>query len=122
LASGVVAIAAASGVLAAWAVLVVAIVSVPLGLLGIVLAAVLACVDAEFATPTRLDVTSDGIVLGYWHRDRAFEPHAVVVSHDVRRNRCSIRRRGKRRVLARFRADREVVRAFVAARVEIVSR
>lgn len=121
--SGVLAIAAVSGTVAVWSLLLMATVSVGLGFAGLVLAGALACVDAEFATPTSIDVADAGITLGYWHRTKEFASNALVVTHDVRRNHFSIRRRGKKRVLARFRADdSNVVRTFVNAGVEILSK
>jgi hypothetical protein len=121
--SGVAAIAAVSGGVALWSLLLMATLSAGLGLAGLLLAGAIAYVDAEFATPTRIDMSDAGITLGYWHRTKAFAADALVVTHDVRRNHFSIRRRGKKRVLARFRSrSASVVRTFVAAGVEIESR
>ncbi len=123
--SGVFSIAAANGLIAFWAVLTLVRTSVLLGVAGLLFAGAVAYWDARYDTPTRLEVSADAIELGYWRRTSRIEGPALVLTHDVPRDRFTLARRGRRRSLVRFRAvddSPRVVAAFMAAGVEILSR
>ncbi len=119
---GVWAIAAVSGVIVVWALVAFVALTFTIGALALVLAGVLGCFDAKFVTPTRIEVTSDGVRLGFWNRTKLYEPKAIVVTHDVRSGRFSLRRHGTKRALVHFHDDDPAaVGAFLSVGVEILS-
>ncbi len=121
--AGVWAIAGVTGLVAAWAVIAFVSLSFTAGALGLLLAGAVGWFDAKFVTPSRFEVSPDGVLLGFWHRTKLHEPKAIVVRHNVRNGRFSLRRRGRKRTLVHFReTDASAVRAFVIAGVEILSR
>jgi hypothetical protein len=68
-------------------------------------------------------VSPDGVTLGFWNRTKNYPPKAIVVTHDVRSGRFSLRRPGKRRALVHFHDDDPAaIGAFLIAGVEIISR
>jgi hypothetical protein len=121
--SGLINISLANGVIACWALLLLVFVSVPLGLFGLAFAATIGVCDARFNTPTALDVSPAGVELSYWKRTKVYDAKDVVLTHDVPRRRLHLARRGSKRALLRFtEEDKNAVRPFMAAGVEIISR
>ena len=115
--------AAVSGVVAFWAVVIMASISVTAGLIGLLVAAGVALLDVQYATPTRIALSDEGITLGFWKREKTYASEELVVTHDVPKGRFSIRRKSGKRPLATFRdTDNDLARTFVRAGVEIISK
>jgi hypothetical protein len=120
--SGTVAIGLVGGVLAGCAVVSAVMTAPRYGLVLLVVAAVVAALDARYATVTHIAIDERGVTLGYWKRTKTFAPKSVSILHDVPRGRLTLSRRGKKRTLARFRDPRgTAVRAAMGAGVEVIS-
>ena len=120
--SGIWSIAVVTGLVLAWAVVAFVALSATIGAIALLVAAVVGVFDAKFATPTHIAVTPDGVTLGFWDRTKRYTAKAIVVTHDVRTGRFSLRRRGRRHALLHFHDDDPAaVGAFLVAGVEILS-
>lgn len=120
--AGVRSIAAVTGLVLAWAVIAFVALSATIGAGALVFAAVVGWFDANFATATRIEVTPESVTLGFWRRTKRYAAKAIVVTHDVRSDRFSLRRRNKRHALLHFHDDDPAaVVAFLVAGVEIIS-
>lgn len=122
LASGLVSIAVVAAGMAIASLIAMALVSVPAGLAGLALTVVTTGVNASFRTPTRLAMNADGITFGYWGRSNTIDGKSLVVTHELRRDRYTIERRGARLRLARFGGGDDLVQHFVSRGIEIVTR
>ncbi|HET9730783.1 MAG TPA: hypothetical protein VFR41_15235 [Acidimicrobiia bacterium] len=76
---GTLAIAAVSGVVVTWSLVLLVSTSRTAGGVGVALAALLALVDAAFITPTRGAVSPDHVVIGSWLRAQAFRPDDLTL-------------------------------------------
>jgi hypothetical protein len=117
-------VAVGGGLIAVWALLALAFISVTIGVIGLAIAAAVIAIDVVFTTPLHMVVDRDGVTLLYFRRTRTFGAKALVVTHDLPRGRLSIARRGSKRTIVRFSDDgnNDAVDAFVVAGVEVVSR
>jgi hypothetical protein len=92
------------------------------GIALFVVAAVVAALDARYATATHITIDERGVTLRYWKRTKTFAPKSVSILHDVRHGRLTLSCKGKHRALARFRDQRgSAVRAAMGAGVEVIS-
>jgi hypothetical protein len=115
--SGLYAIAAVAAVTCLWALLAFTAVSAAAGIVLLGVAAALLLLDAILATPTRLTVTAGRVTFGWWGRERAYTPDALIVRHDTRRGLLSIglRKGGRRNGAALARARHADADALAAA-------
>jgi hypothetical protein len=112
--SGLVAIVAVGAVVCSAAVLAFAAVSATAGLVLLGVAFALLCVDAVFATPTRIVVEPGGVRFGWWGRERSYTADALVARYDARRERLTIAR-PNRATLADVKHDAATLAAALAA-------